>query len=80
MARKKKKMDEDIKRLVIARLRLLSSDQRICVESVGIFTKEEMIKRVENDDPVGEKIAEVHLNYLQSLKKGIFYEQQLADC
>ena len=46
---------------------------------MGEFTKEEMIKHIEKGDDIGEKIAEVHLNYLRALKEGIFYEQDFTD-
>lgn len=76
MPKKKNKIDKDLKKIVIARLGILPSDKKISMGSSGEFTKKEMIKHVEKEDPIGEKIVKVHLDYLQSLKEGIFYEQE----
>lgn len=61
-------MNEDIKQLVIARLEVLPEDTGISIGAEGEFTKDELIKRVEKGDEIGQKIIEVELNYLKSLK------------
>lgn len=75
----KNKIDKEVKKIVIARLEVFPTDKKISIGSMGEFTKEEMIKHVERGDDVGEKIAEVHLNYLRMLKEGIFYEQDFTN-
>ncbi len=79
MEEDKDKLDEEIKKLVIARLEVLPSDQKISIGSMGSFSKDEMIEHVEKGDEIGEKIKEVQVNYLRSLKEGIFYEQDYTD-
>ncbi len=69
---KKSIIDEDIRKLVIARLRTLSSGRKISIGSDGEFTKDELIQRVEQNDEIGKKITEIQLQYLRSLKEGIF--------
>lgn len=64
--------DEDIRKLVIERLKILSSGKRISIGSEGEFNKEELIERVKKDDNVGKKITEIQLEYLRSLKDGLF--------
>jgi hypothetical protein len=71
----KNKINKDVKKIVIARLEVFPADKKISIGSKGEFTKKEMIDHVEKEDEIGEKIAEVQLNYLQALKEGIFYEQ-----
>jgi len=66
--------DEEIKKLVIARLKALPEGKEISIGSNGEFTKEELIKHVESDDEIGKKITEVEINFLRSLKEGIFYD------
>ncbi|MBU4274837.1 hypothetical protein KKE19_03415 [Patescibacteria group bacterium] len=73
------KIDEELKKIVIARLEVFPSDKKISIGSAGEFTKQEMIENIEKGTDVGEKIIEVELNYLQNLKEGIFYEQDFAD-
>lgn len=65
---------EEIKELVIARLQTLPEGKEISIGSDGEFTKEELIRHVEKGDEIGKKITEVEINFLRSLKEGIFYE------
>ena len=62
---------EDIKKLVIARLETLPPDKTISIGSRGAFTKDELISRVQKEDEVGEKMIQIELEFLRSLKKGI---------
>lgn len=68
MGKNKKDISDDIKELVIARLEVLPEDTGISVGSTGEFTRDELIQRVKQGDEIGQKIIEVQLNYLQSLK------------
>lgn len=79
MGKKKKKIKKEIKDLVIYRLGLLSPDKKIFIGSSGGFTKDELIKHVEKEDGIGEKITEIELAYLQAIKDGIFYEQDFSN-
>ncbi|MFH1863677.1 MAG: hypothetical protein ABIJ85_02035 [bacterium] len=67
----KKIKDSEIRELVIARLRTLSSNKKISIGSSGDFSRDELIERVKNNDEVGKKITEIQLQYLESLKQGI---------
>lgn len=69
-------MDEDVKELVIARIKTLPEDTGMSIGSAGNFSKEEMIQHVEKDDEIGRKIIEIELSFLQKLKEGIIYERQ----
>lgn len=60
--------DEEIRQLVIARLRSLSSGRKISIGSKGEFSKEELIEKVEKKDKIGDKIIEIQLEYLRSFK------------
>lgn len=71
-------MDEDIKELVIARIKSLPEDTGVSIGSSGNFSREEMIQHVEKDDEIGRKIIEIELSFLQKLKEGLIYEQQPA--
>ena len=67
--------DEDIRKLVLARLRMLSSGRKISIGSDGEFSKDELISSVEKNDDIGKKITQIQLEYLQSLKNGIFLSE-----
>lgn len=64
-------IDEDIKKLVIARLEVLPPDKKISIGSIGEFTKEELIESVKNEDALGKKIIQIELEFLQALKGGV---------
>jgi len=68
-------IQEDIRKLVIARLRALPSGRKISIGSDGEYTADELIERVKKNDQVGKKIAEIQLQYLRSLKEGFLLPQ-----
>lgn len=79
MGKKKNKIKKEIKELIIARLGVLSPDKKISIGSSGEFTRDELIKHVEKEDIIGEKITEIELEYLRAIKEGDFYEQSISN-
>ncbi len=63
--------DEDVRKLVMARLSVLSKDTMITLGSDGSFTREQLMESVKNGDSVGEKLAEIQLEWLRSFKEKI---------
>ncbi|MEK7496801.1 MAG: hypothetical protein AAB657_02745 [Patescibacteria group bacterium] len=61
--------DEEIRKLVMARLSVLSKTTMISLGSDGSFTRDELIKSVESGDKIGEKLAEIQLGWLRSFKE-----------
>ena len=68
--------EQEIKQLVIERLKILPEDTGMSIGSQGDFGKDEMIAHVERGDDIGKKIVEVELNFLRGLKEGMLYETQ----
>ena len=68
---KKLLSDEEIRKLVLARLSVLSSDTVISLGSEGSFNRDELIEKVQEGDKVGEKLAEIQMEWLQSFKERI---------
>ncbi|MBI2550768.1 hypothetical protein HYV73_00275 [Candidatus Uhrbacteria bacterium] len=60
--------DEEIRKLVVARLSVLSSDMQISIGSSGTFTRDELIGHVNANDDLGRKIEEIELEWLRSWK------------
>lgn len=71
---KSKVSDEEIRQLVIERLKTLPSGRKISIGSKGDFDKDQLIYHVTNDDEVGKTIVQIQLSYLRSLKKGILFD------
>lgn len=67
--------DKEIRDLVVARLQSLPSNRKISIGSDGEFTKEELVQDVRNGGSIGNKIIEIQLSYLKSLKDGIFLSE-----
>ncbi len=67
--------EKEIIDLVIARLQKLPADKEMSIGSSGEFTKDRLIEHVKKDDEVGKKIVAIEMDFLRSMKEGIFYEQ-----
>jgi len=66
-------IQEDIKKLVLARIQATSDDLRIAIGSIE-YTKEEMIKSVEKGDEVGKEIIDIQMEYLRDMAQGAAYQ------
>ncbi len=75
MNKTKQKLNEDIKRLVIERLRKIPSGKKISIGGEGNFTPQELIVRVEKNDEIGQKIVEIQMKFLQSFKEGLLFNE-----
>lgn len=64
-------IEERIKKIVIARLEVLSPDKKISIGSAGEFSKDELIEKVKKGDPIGKKMIQIEMEFLRSLKQGI---------
>lgn len=64
---------DDIKKLVLARIMAASDDLRIAIGSTE-YTKTEMIKSVEAGDKVGKEIMEIQMEYLRDMAAGAIYQ------
>lgn len=62
--------DEDIRRLVLERLKILSVDEAISVGALGSFTRDQMIEHVERSDEIGKTLEAIEVNWIRSLKEG----------
>lgn len=72
----KKITDEEIRKLVLERLKILSSDKKISVGSEGDFSKDELIACVKKNDEIGKKIVQAQLSYLRALKTGELLDEE----
>ena len=66
--------DKEIRELVIERLKNLSSNLKVSIGSLGEFSKDELIKNVQEKNDVGKKIIEIQLEYLRAFKEGLFFK------
>lgn len=69
-----KPTEEEIRQLVIARLRTISSDLAVSMGAGDDFTPGQLIRHVKKGDAIGKKISEIELNYLRTLKTPDFLQ------
>ena len=70
---KKKKLDKEIKKLVLWRLEASVPEYfKLSVGGKGTFSKEELKKHVEQEDEIGLAFVEIQLNFIKSLTSGKF--------
>ena len=67
--------DEEIRELVKARLQTFPSGKKISIGSNGEFSKEDLIRAVSDRTDLGQKIIDIQLKYLRSLKHGALLTQ-----
>lgn len=67
-------LNEDIKKLVLARLEMLPTNRKMSIGSSGELSREDMISHVKAGDSIGKKIIEIEMDFLQALKKGRLYD------
>jgi len=72
--KEKIKYDEEVRKLVATRLETLPDGAVVSVWSDGEFTKEQIIKSVLKGDEIGQKMVEIEMSFLQSLKEGVLYD------
>ena len=65
--------DKEIRQLVVERLRNISSNRKVSIGSLGEFTKDELIKNVQENSDIGKKVVEIQLEYLRAFKEGLFF-------
>lgn len=64
-----KRTDEDVRKLVVARLSVLSPDTYLAIGSDGSFSRDDMIERVNAGDEIGKEIIDMQMEWLRSWKQ-----------
>ncbi len=67
---KKFNLEEEQKRLVLARFKTLDPDSKITLGGSEEITVRELIKRVEDGDDFGKRVVKVQMRMLQVLAGG----------
>jgi len=66
--------NQDVKKLVIARLNVMPKEIKISIGEDGEHTVSDLIGHVEKGDDIGEKMARIQMDYLRFLTEGKAYE------
>ena len=68
-----KETQEDIRKLVTARLKAASDDLMISIGSEE-YSKEQLLKSVEEGDEIGQEIIAIQMDYLRDMARGAIYQ------
>ena len=69
----KSETQEDIKKLVLARIMAASDDLRIAIGSKE-YKKIDMINSVKAGDEIGKEIMNIQMEYLRDMAQGAIYQ------
>lgn len=64
-------INEELKKLVIKRLEVMPSNVKVSMGTLGTFSKEDLIKNVEDDTNLGKFVVKMQIEYLKSMSKGL---------
>ena len=74
LSKKEKEIQEDIRELVLARIRAASGDLNVSIGSVAKgYSKKELIESVEAGDEIGKEIVDIQMEYLKDIAQGKIY-------
>ena len=73
---KEEKIQEDLRKLVIARIEASSEDLRIAIGGENDYSREELIKSVQSGDDLGQEIINSQLEYLRDMASGKLYDNE----
>jgi hypothetical protein len=69
---KEARIDGDLKNLVIERIKASSSDIKVSI-GTSEYSKEEMLKNVEEENEIGREIVDIQIEYLRDMADGAIY-------
>lgn len=72
---KDKELQEEMRQLVIARIKAASSDLRISIGSTE-YTKKDLLKSLEEGDGIGQEIIDIQMEYLRDMAEGAIYKEE----
>lgn len=66
---------EDIRQLVMARIRTMPQNIRVAI-GMKSYTKEELLKNVEDDTEIGREVIRIDMQYLRDVASGEIYKEE----
>lgn len=65
-----KKLDPDIKKLVLWRIDAVPSNFKLSIGNQGTFDKEELKEHIEKEDEIGLEIVKMELKFIKDVSSG----------
>jgi len=70
-----KEVKEDIRKLVIERIKAVSDELEISIGS-KTYSKSDILKSLEKEDELGKEIIEIQMEYLKDMARGAIYQSK----
>ena len=70
----KSEKDEELKKLVLARINVMPPNYKLSVGNKGTFSKEQLMASVESGDEVGKQMVSMQMNFIKALTSGQLVE------
>jgi len=70
MTEDKKNKEEELKELVVARIKVMPPEYKLSVGDKGTFDKEQLIYHVNKGDDTGHQIIAMQMNFIKALSSG----------
>jgi 6-phosphofructokinase len=69
-----KKIDTDLKKIVLAKIENCDDDWLLSIGGSGTFDKDALLKEVENETDIGLKVVAIQREYMEDMASGKFYQ------
>lgn len=69
-------LEEEIRRLVIERIKATSDDLQVAIGGEGELSKKELIESVESGDEKGKEIINIQMEFLRDMASGKIYQNE----
>lgn len=70
MKEEKKKLDPEIKKLILWRLDIVPTHFKLSIGGEGTFTIRELKEHVEKEDKIGLQVVDMQLNFIKAVSSG----------
>lgn len=67
--------EEELKQIVIQRLKTSSDELQVVIGGEGNFTNQELIESIEAGDKIGQEILESEIEFIKAMAQGKIYSQ-----
>jgi hypothetical protein len=69
-----KKVDKDLKKIVLASIESYDDDWSLSIGGNGTFNKSEILNEVENESEIGQKVVMAQKEYTEALVNGKIFK------
>lgn len=68
-------IEEELRQIVIQRLKTSSDELQVVIGGKGNFTREELVESVEAGDEIGQEIMKSEIEFMKAMAQGKIYSQ-----